>query len=53
MEGATARQEDRPLHVVVGATGPLGTWLVRQLVDRGLPVRAVSRSGGGEHGPGV
>lgn len=33
-------------HVVLGATGGAGRAVVRELVDRGLPVRAVSRSGG-------
>lgn len=32
------------LHVVLG-TGPVGCWTARSLVDRGLPVRAVNRSG--------
>lgn len=44
----------KPLHVVVGANGPLGSWVVKKLLDRGdLRVRAVSRSGGGDHAPGV
>lgn len=29
---------------LVGATGPVGFWLARELVGRGLPVRVVSRS---------
>jgi nucleoside-diphosphate-sugar epimerase len=32
-------------HVVVGAAGATGSAVVRELVARGLPVRAVSRSG--------
>ena len=32
------------LHVIFG-TGPVGCWTARSLVDRGLPVRAVNRSG--------
>jgi nucleoside-diphosphate-sugar epimerase len=32
------------LHVIFG-TGPVGCWTARALVDRGLPVRAVNRSG--------
>ncbi|HXV94245.1 MAG TPA: NAD-dependent epimerase/dehydratase family protein [Pseudonocardia sp.] len=35
------------LHVVLGATGGVGAALTRELVDRGLLCRAVSRSGGG------
>ena len=35
--------ETRP-HVIFG-TGPVGCWTARSLVDRGLPVRAVNRSG--------
>ena len=31
-------------HVIFG-TGPVGCWTARSLVDRGLPVRAVNRSG--------
>ena len=34
------------LHVVFGATGGIGRALTEELVSRGLPVRAVSRSGG-------
>lgn len=33
-------------HVVLGATGGAGRAVVHELVHRGLPVRAVSRSGG-------
>ena len=33
-------------HVVLGATGGAGRAVVQELIDRGLPVRAVSRSGG-------
>lgn len=33
-------------HVVLGATGGAGRAIVHELVDRGRPVRAVSRSGG-------
>lgn len=33
-------------HVVLGATGGAGHAVVRELLDRGHPVRAVSRSGG-------
>lgn len=36
----------RARHVVLGATGGAGRAVVRELVDRGYPVRAVSRSGG-------
>lgn len=36
---------DRSLAVVAGATGTLGSLLVRSLADRGLTVVAVSRSG--------
>lgn len=32
------------LHVVLG-TGPVGSWIVRTLSDRRVPVRAVNRSG--------
>ncbi len=35
---------DPALHVVLG-TGPVGCWVARTLVARGLPVRAVNRSG--------
>ena len=46
-----ASSSQKPLHVVVGASGPLGTWIVRELLKRGdVRVRAVSRSGGGDHG---
>ena len=37
--------ENRPLHVVVGATGGTGSAIVRELVRRGHHVRAVSRGG--------
>jgi nucleoside-diphosphate-sugar epimerase len=33
-----------PLHVIFGA-GPVGTWTANALIERGLPVRLVSRSG--------
>jgi len=33
-------------HIVLGATGGAGRAVVHELIDRGLPVRAVSRSGG-------
>ena len=33
-----------PLHVILG-TGPVGCWTARSLVDRGLSVLAVNRSG--------
>jgi uncharacterized protein YbjT (DUF2867 family) len=36
---------DRPLHVVFGATGAVGTAVVAELVRRGETVRAVSRRG--------
>lgn len=36
----------KALHVVLGATGGAGRAVVNELADRGLPVRAVSRSGG-------
>jgi nucleoside-diphosphate-sugar epimerase len=32
------------LHVVFGASGPVGTAVVKELVQRGLPVRAIQRS---------
>ena len=35
---------DQPLHVILG-TGPVGCWTARSLVDRGLSVLAVNRSG--------
>ena len=35
-----------PPHVVLGATGGAGRAVVHELLDRRLPVRAVSRSGG-------
>jgi nucleoside-diphosphate-sugar epimerase len=35
---------DTRLHVIFG-TGPVGCWTARALADRGLPVRAVNRSG--------
>jgi nucleoside-diphosphate-sugar epimerase len=35
---------DDRLHVIFG-TGPVGCWTARALIDRGLPVRAVNRSG--------
>jgi nucleoside-diphosphate-sugar epimerase len=35
---------DGKLHVIFG-TGPVGCWIARALVDRGLAVRAVNRSG--------
>jgi len=35
---------DHRLHVILG-TGPVGCWTARSLVDRGLSVRAVNRSG--------
>ena len=35
---------DKELHVIFG-TGPVGCWTARALVDQGLPVRAVNRSG--------
>ena len=35
---------DHPLHVILG-TGPVGCWTARSLVDRGLSVLAVNRSG--------
>ena len=35
---------ENELHVIFG-TGPVGCWTARALVDRGLPVRAVNRSG--------
>jgi len=40
-------------HVVLGATGGAGRAVVQELVDRGHPVRAVSRSGGTEFPDGV
>jgi nucleoside-diphosphate-sugar epimerase len=36
----------RDVHVVLGATGGAGRAVVQELLDRGHPVRAVSRSGG-------
>ena len=36
---------DRPVHVVFGATGALGTAVVAELVRRGETIRAVSRRG--------
>jgi len=49
-----AGSAEKPLHVVVGASGPLGKWVVQTLLERGdVRVRAVSRSGGGEHGTEV
>lgn len=39
--------------VVLGATGGAGSAVVRELVSRGLRVRAVSRSGAGPSLPGV
>jgi len=33
------------LHVVFGASGPVGTAVVQELAQRGLPVRAIQRSG--------
>jgi nucleoside-diphosphate-sugar epimerase len=41
------------LHVVVGAAGGTGSAVVRELVARGLPVRAVTRSGATEVPEGV
>lgn len=35
---------DKELHVILG-TGPVGCWTARALVDQGLSVRAVNRSG--------
>jgi nucleoside-diphosphate-sugar epimerase len=35
---------ENQLHVIFG-TGPVGCWTARALIDRGLPVRAVNRSG--------
>ncbi|MGB4441101.1 MAG: NAD-dependent epimerase/dehydratase family protein [Coriobacteriia bacterium] len=35
---------EKELHVILG-TGPAGCWTARALVDRGLSVRAVNRSG--------
>lgn len=40
-------------HVVLGATGGAGRAVVHELVHRGLPVRAVSRSGGHHFPEGV
>ena len=40
-------------HVVFGANGPLGRAVVEVLHNNGLHVRAVSRSGGGKHAPGI
>jgi len=41
MEGEVMEKE---LHVILG-TGPVGCWTARALVDQGLTVRAVNRSG--------
>jgi nucleoside-diphosphate-sugar epimerase len=41
------------LHVVLGAAGGTGSAVVRELVARGLPVRAVTRSGGTDVPEGV
>ncbi len=35
----------KTFHVVFGASGPVGTAVVQELVQRGLPVRAIQRSG--------
>lgn len=36
---------EQGLHVIFG-TGPVGTWIARELASRGAPVRVVNRSGG-------
>ena len=41
------------MHVVIGASGGLGAAVVRALQLRGLPVRAVNRSGGGDAAEGI
>lgn len=41
------------MHVVVGASGGTGSALVAELLRRGLPVRAINRSGKGEMPDGV
>lgn len=41
------------IHVIFGANGGLGQALVRQLVEQGKPVRAVTRSGQAAAPPGV
>jgi len=45
--------ENGGIHVVIGASGGLGATAVRVLRARGLPVRAVNRSGRGHTGEGV
>ena len=41
------------LHVVLGAAGGTGSAVIRELCDRGLPVRAVTRSGAADVPEGV
>ena len=41
------------MHVVIGASGGVGAAVVRALQLRGLPVRAVNRSGGGDAAEGI
>ena len=41
------------MHVVFGASGPLGSAVIRELVARGKPARAVTRSGTGTAPEGV
>ncbi len=45
--------DSKELHVVLGAGGGLGNALVRELVARRKPVRAVTRTGRAELPPGV
>jgi nucleoside-diphosphate-sugar epimerase len=45
--------ENGGIHVVIGTSGGLGAAVVRVLRARGLPVRAVNRSGRGHTGEGV
>lgn len=44
--------ESNPLHVVIGL-GPLGRAVTSELVDRGIPVRAVGRHGAADLAPHV
>lgn len=45
--------ESSGMHVVIGASGGLGAAVVRALLSRGLSVRGVNRSGGGDAAEGV
>ena len=43
----------RPLHVIIGVTGPMGAAVARRLVADGQRVRGVNRSGQGDVPAGV